>query len=40
MPQIKQKKTNASNHALWVRIVALVCALLIGGSVLSIVFYL
>lgn len=42
MPGAKQKKTNTSNssYALWVRIVALVCAVLIGGSVLAIAFSL
>ena len=40
MPQSKHKKTNASSQTLWVRTVALICAVLIAGSVLSIVFYL
>lgn len=43
MPGDKQKKTNSaagSSYAPWIRIVALVCAVLIGGSALSIAFFL
>ncbi|WP_279385504.1 hypothetical protein [Clostridium minihomine] len=40
MPDKKKKKEKVSNHTLIVRIVALVCAVLMAGSVLTAAFYL